>query len=402
MFILIFKFLLIIATIEIFIYSLFKYLKKDFQWLIDKSDENPEFSKDLIYKYNKKIFEKNLGWDNKKNKKNTEIVIKDKKIKFEYNFDKEGSRLTGNNYKNHKITFFGDSYAFCRCSQDDQTIQHYLENITKFKITNFGVGNYGLDQVFLKIKKKKKEILNTKNVIIIFVPETISRIHSYWKHFLEFGNILGFKPKFELKNKKIVLYKKHISKINKNKINQKINLLKKKDIFFEKKFNKNKFKFPYTLSFFKNTKKNLLIFYFLILKFFLNNKIFKEKAFSVIVKYNLLEAQSLYADENYNILLKKIIKEINQYLLKEKKNVFFFVIPQLFDLKINQKNINSTKFFNSISKNSKIKMFDLTNVMLKIKNIENYYFDDFYGGHLNNKGNKLISSLIYNKIKNFL
>ena len=47
-------------------------------------------------------------------------------------------------------------------------------------------------------------------------------------------------------------------------------------------------------------------------------------------------------------------------------------------------------------------MFDLTNVMLKIKNIENYYFDDFYGGHLNNKGNKLISSLIYNKIKNFL
>ena len=157
MFILIFKFLLIIATIEIFIYSLFKYLKKNFQWLIDKSDENPEFSKDLINKYNKKIFEKNLGWDNKKNKKNTEIVIKDKKIKFEYNFDKEGSRLTGNNYKNHKITFFGDSYAFCRCSQDDQTIQHYLENITKFKITNFGVGNYGLDQVFLKIKKKKKK-----------------------------------------------------------------------------------------------------------------------------------------------------------------------------------------------------------------------------------------------------
>ena len=40
--------------------------------------------------------------------------------------------------------------------------------------------------------------------------------------------------------------------------------------------------------------------------------------------------------------------------------------------------------------------------MLKIKNIETYYFDDLYGGHLNYKGNKLISSLIYNKIKNFL
>jgi len=74
----------------------------------------------------------------------------------------------------------------------------------------------------------------------------------------------------------------------------------------------------------------------------------------------------------------------------------------LFDLKINRKNINSTKFFNSISKNSKINIFDLTNAMLKIKNIETYYFDDLYGGHLNYKGNKLISSLIYNKIKNFL
>ncbi len=402
MFILISKFLLVIVIIEIFIYILFKLLKKNFQWLIDKNDENPEFSNYLINKYNTEIFEKNLGWDNKKNKKNTEIVIKDKKIKFEYNFDKKGSRLTGNNYKNHKVTFFGDSYAFCRCSKDDQTIQHYLENKTKFKITNFGVGNYGLDQVLLKIKKKKKEIFNAKNVIIIFVPETISRIHSYWKHFLEFGNILGFKPKFELKNKKIILYKKHISKINKNRIDQKIILLKKKDIFFEKKFNKNKFKFPYTLSFFKNTKKNILIFYFLILKFFFNKRIFHEKAFSVIVENNLLEAQSLYADENYNILLKKIISEINNYLLKEKKNVFFFVIPQLFDLKINRKNINSTKFFNSISKNSKINIFDLTNAMLKIKNIETYYFDDLYGGHLNYKGNKLISSLIYNKIKNFL
>ena len=91
----------------------------------------------------------------------------------------------------------------------------------------------------------------------------------------------------------------------------------------KKKFNKNKFKFPYTLSFFKNTKKNILIFYFLILKFFFNKRIFHEKAFSVIVENNLLEAQSLYADENYNILLKKIISEINNYLLKEKKKCIF-------------------------------------------------------------------------------
>ena len=58
MFILISKFLLVIVIIEIFIYILFKLLKKNFQWLIDKNDENPEFSNYLINKYNTEIFEK--------------------------------------------------------------------------------------------------------------------------------------------------------------------------------------------------------------------------------------------------------------------------------------------------------------------------------------------------------
>ena len=155
---------------------------------------------------------------------------------FEYNFDKNGSRLTGNNFKKNNIAFFGDSYAFCSCSQDNQTIQHFLELKTKSKILNYGVGNYGLDQVFLKIKKKN--IKNVKHIIIVFVPETISRIHSYWKHFLEFGNILAFKPKYEIENDKLKLYNKHIKKLSKKNINRNIEILKKKDIFFEKKFKK--------------------------------------------------------------------------------------------------------------------------------------------------------------------
>ena len=40
--------------------------------------------------------------------------------------------------------------------------------------------------------------------------------------------------------------------------------------------------------------------------------------------------------------------------------------------------------------------------MRNISEIEKYYFDDFYGGHLNYKGNKLVSSIIFRKIKNLL
>ena len=63
-----------------------------------------------------------------------------------------------------------------------------------------------MDQSFLKFLKYKR---NIKSKIIIFnvVPETIARINSYWKHYREFGNILGFKPIYELKKNKLKLKK---------------------------------------------------------------------------------------------------------------------------------------------------------------------------------------------------
>ena len=388
--------ILIIIIFEISIFLLFKYFKKNFQWFIELKDANPNFSKKIFDKYNNKILNKTLGWDNIKSKKNVEIIIKRKKFLFEYNFDKNGSRLTGNNFKKKKIAFFGDSYAFCRCSQDNQTIQHFLEHKTKSKILNYGVGNYGLDQVFLKIKKKN--IKNVEHIIVVFVPETISRVHSYWKHFLEFGNTLAFKPKYEIKNDKLKLYRKHVKKLSKRNIDKNIEILKKKDVFFEKKFKKYIFKFPYFLSFVKKFNKNSKIFYYLFLSKVTKNTRYWEKAFSVIVEDNLSEAQKYYGNRDYNYLLEKIILEINSFIKKKNKKVYFFIIPQLFDLKLFNKINNSEKFYKYISKKNSIKLFDFTRQMSKIKNIENYYFDDFYGGHLNNKGNKFIANKIYKTI----
>ena len=56
-----------------------------------------------------------------------------------------------------------------RYSNDKESLQYFLEIYTKSKIFNHGVGNYGLDQVYLKIKKKINK--NMKNIIVIFVPE---------------------------------------------------------------------------------------------------------------------------------------------------------------------------------------------------------------------------------------
>ena len=222
---LIYKLLISFILIEIIIYIVFRILKLDFSWLVDEKDIFPNFSKKQIQKYNKEIFDKDLGWDNKKRKK-IEKNISNKKI--EYNFDKHGSRITGNKYKNSNISIFGDSYSMSRYSNDNETIQYFAEKKLRKKISNYGVGNYGLDQVFLKIKKTS--INKEKLVFIIFVPETILRIQSYWKHFLEFGNTFGFKPKFIYKNGKLILEKDHLQKLKLSNLKSLIINLKKKDI----------------------------------------------------------------------------------------------------------------------------------------------------------------------------
>ena len=39
------------------------------------------------------------------------------------------------------------------------------------------------------------------------MPETILRVHSFWKHYLEYGNTLAFKPRFEIINDDVKLIK---------------------------------------------------------------------------------------------------------------------------------------------------------------------------------------------------
>ena len=99
------------------------------------------------------------------------------------------------------------------------------------------------------------------------VPETICRRQSQWKHYLEFGNIHGFKPKFTLVNEKIKLISNPLMK--KSKIDNLAKIIKeisRTDRFYEEKFKKNIFKFPYVFSFCKNLSFNLKVFSLIILK----------------------------------------------------------------------------------------------------------------------------------------
>jgi hypothetical protein len=173
----------IIIFLEILIYLIFHWLKKDFKWLINKNDLNPKFEKKRYNNFLKNSYDNFLGWDRKSLTKGFEIS--DTKTFFKIN--KIGSRKS-TKYSKSTIAVFGDSFAFCRYVNDNETWQYHLSNKIKNNILNFGVGNYGLDQAFLKYLKKKKENIFTRNNFLcssrnysqsFFILETLQRIQQY-------------------------------------------------------------------------------------------------------------------------------------------------------------------------------------------------------------------------------
>ena len=220
----------------------------------------------------------------------------------------------------------GDSYAFCRYVNDKQTWEYLLQKKIRGNVLNYGVGNFGIDQAILKLKKIKKKNIS-KLIIINIVPETILRIHSFWKHYLEFGNYYAFKPKFTLKKNKLVLLKCPIKKnYKKNQIYEKIKYFKKKDIFYHKKFLSFKFSFPYTLKFLKRPFRNSKIICYVgllkvskLLKLEKTQLYFYEKAFGIIVNENIEMSHDMYENNKFTKLLEKLIHKVSIELKKRKK-----------------------------------------------------------------------------------
>ena len=108
-----------------------------------------------------------------------------------------------------KISCYGDSFAFCRQVNDNETWEHYLSKSFHDNVLNFGVGNYGIDQAILRLKRDFPKN-PTEIVILCVVPDTIRRILNVWKHYFEYGNTFGFKPRFILDNNELKLIKNPI------------------------------------------------------------------------------------------------------------------------------------------------------------------------------------------------
>lgn len=392
----------VIILLEISSYFLIKKLRETFPWLITKEDEYPVLSKDGLKKFLNDGYDAELGWSRKPYTWKQEIGRFGKTC---YHIDGKGSRKNPRHEKlPKKISFYGDSFLFARQVNDNQSCQWYLSELTKTNILNFSVGNYGFDQALLRLKREYTKN-KTRVVVIGVVPSTIVRILCMWKHYNEFGNTFGFKPRFVIKKGKLKLIRNFIDKEEKFLEYKKyIGQIRKRDYFYKTKFKKEMIEFPYFVSILSDPLRNIMLIFHILASKLTGAKKELEvypSPMKIIMKINLKLRYDLFTkNKNAIKLFEKLVDDFVDYSKKNDFKPVFLFMPQKDDLLfIRQKGPYYDSFIQNISK--KIYTIDLTEDLMNRDDLDEIYSDDNkYGGHYSKFGNKVIAKIIYENLKN--
>lgn len=389
--------LVILCFVEIVVFSLVLYCKKEFPWLITKSAKAPKFDESVVDKFIKNSFDVDLGWAPKPfntGRDNTEQGVK------KYSIDSDGCRSNPRfEGTSSLISLFGDSYSFGRLVNDDETWAHLLSKRMKTNIKNFSVGNYGFDQALLRVKREI-DSLESEIIIINVVPETISRIHSFWKHYFEYGNILAFKPIFKIRNKSLQLHKPFIQKKqNFFEINVRQKEIAELDIFYSSKFSKDILHFPFSLSILKSRCRGLKIIKEILKGIFLGNKeVAYRNAFKVVIQKNAEHTSKLYNDNNAKLLYLELMKDFVKLCRSKNKIPIVVICPQPIDLERRSAGFRDYQEFVELASRS-VEIVDLTSLIYNENKFQEYYIEGELGPHLSPKGNKLVMEYMYEYLR---
>lgn len=407
----IFIVLLSFLLVETFLHFWLKFLKKRFDLIVTSEDRYPHFDEKALKKFLETGYDSELGWVRKPNTSKKEIFLDEEKS---YSIGPNGSRTNPLHEKQKtEVITVGDSYAFCREVNDDETWQHFLANKINKNVTNFGVGNYGMDQSLLRFKRELKNLKDKPQyAVMAVVPETIQRNLACWKHYSEYGNTFAFKPRFILENHQLKLVNNFVDTPDKfynlKKIIPRIN---KYDHFY-KDFEKDVLSFPYLFNVFRK-KKTKQIFSFSLARLFEALRIdwrkfksIKTQKIKEEIKGTIKRKKELYSDEEARKLSLEILKEFASVSRKNKLEPIFMMMPQEDDLRdiIEKKSAYYQDFLDEASKF--VFSVDLVKPLLKLKNPLDVFFQKRYSndfvvinGHYNSFGNKLVADELIKAIK---
>lgn len=159
-------------------------------------EEFPVVHDALLEKFT--TWDKELGWAPQPNqrKRDNTFGSDSKRDHVYFSTDHRGGRQSFVPASPNKtISCFGDSFCFCREVNDHETWPWLLGEQINSLIYNFGVGNYGLDQAIIRMESV--ESTKPSDLVIMAVTSVTSeRVQSVYKHFIDFGNILGVKSRF--------------------------------------------------------------------------------------------------------------------------------------------------------------------------------------------------------------
>ena len=396
----------IFVIAELFFYLIVRFVNKKFQWLIITKDEKPILSKDGLKKFLPNGYDGELGWTRKPNTIGTE---NGKNSKTKWTINSKGCRTNPDFEKlDTTISCYGDSFTFCRQVNDDETWEHYLSKFQKTNVQNFGVGNYGLDQALLRLKKEYPK--NKTNIVILaVVPDTITRILSSWKHYNEYGNTFAFKPRFVFENNNLELIRNYIDTETKfENYNEFIPKIRNTDFFYKEKFKKDILSFPYSITIFKNPLRNFKIIFWVVIIELLKKlkkdvKKIEWNPMKIIMKINLLWRVKLYQNKESILLLEKIIDDYISYAKLNNFVPFFVFLPQKDDVVFIKNNFHFYQNFVKIIRTmGDFVVIDMAEKLLLENNLDSFYSDDNdYGGHFSKTGNQFVANIINEKLENF-
>jgi hypothetical protein len=324
-------------------------------------------------------------------------VEKGQRGSVNYQIDAQGARRAPASAP-QRVAAFGDSYVFCRQVGDEDTWEAQLSRQAGFTVSNFGVGNYGVDQALLRYERTPLPV-TVKLVILGFVPETICRVQSCWKHYLEFGNTFAFKPRFAVADDGALKLLPNPVRGAEDfaRLQDILPLVRTMDGFYRRKFRALQFRFPYLVSFLRHPARHGRLMAAVALRGALRSigasrPRVEHLPFALVMKHNIREAHLLYADPGATSLLTAILMRFKEHARAKGHVPLVLVMPQLLDLRLQDgAPAPYRRYFQELGEH--LPVLDLSGP-LSAHDSRDLYVEDQYGGHLSVQGNRVVAQCL--------
>jgi hypothetical protein len=377
-------------ALEVMLRRLVRSARRSFQWLITEEDTLPVLDPEKLATFLAGSFSPELGWEPVPGTRGEDRAPGSVST---FSIDPTGARTAPPDGPAPTVAAFGDSYAFCRQVDDDQTWAAVLGQEAGVGVVNLGVGNYGVDQALLRYLDRRSELPETvSTVLAVFVPETILRIQSVWKHWMEFGNTFGFKPRFILEDGDLRLIPSPVRGAADYERLEEVVASIGDDPFWERRFRRLQFRPPYLATLLRAPVRHIAILATVLRgrgpDRVLGLQAF-DRAFARVMRSNVREAHLAYRDREATALLSAILARFRAEVEADGRRLIVCVIPQMLDLTVPRRADRTYgAYFRRLG--GTMEVVDLTDA-LRQHPVGELYVHDRYGGHLSVLGNTMVA-----------